>query len=142
MAVEAMALLALGLAGLLIAGGHPFAGQPDAHVWLFKVNGLHSVVLLVTAAAALVTLTGRRALLTVCLMQAVGYMIFFVWGAASAGNPTSFNLNPADNALHIVLFIYAMAVAMAVSANALETHRAPSDRTDQPTRRHAGAAPR
>ncbi|GDY28392.1 DUF4383 domain-containing protein [Gandjariella thermophila] len=141
MAVEAVVLLALGVAGLVIAGVRPFTGQTESLVWFFKLNGLQSVLLLVTAVAAAVALTGRRALVAVCLLQSFGYLLLFVWGSANGGNPTSYNLNPADNALHIVLFIYGMAVAMAVSANAFETHRAPDHRGKPPRgRRHAGAA--
>jgi hypothetical protein len=140
MAVEAVALLALGVAGLVVAGAHPFTGQQDSLVWIFRVNTLHSVVLLITAVAAMLALTGRRALQTVGLAQATGYMIFFVWGASNSANPTSFNLNSADNGLHIALFIYGMAVAMAVSASALETHPSPSDRRTGRRRVHAGTS--
>jgi hypothetical protein len=127
MGVEAAALLALGGAGLVVAAGQPFTAHADSLVWIFRLNGLQSLILLVTGIAAVVAMAGKRALVTVCLMQAIGYVLLFVWGVSNGGNPTSFNLNPADNALHIVLILYGLVVAMAASANAFETHRAPSD---------------
>jgi hypothetical protein len=135
MSLEAVVLLALGSAGLVIAGGEPFTGHTDSLVWIFRLNGLQSLMLLLTGIAAVCAMAGKRALVTVCLLQAVGYLLLFVWGAANGGNPTSFNLNPADNALHTVLIIYALVVAMATTANAFETHRAPSHREKLPTNR-------
>src|ERR687884_303154 len=88
MSVEALVLLALGGAGLAVAAGHPFTGHPDSLVWIFRLNGLHSVLLLATGIAAVVALAGKRALVTVCVVQAIGYVLLFVWGAANGGNPT------------------------------------------------------
>lgn len=134
MGFEAVALLALGGAGMVVAGLAPFTGHTPSLVWLFRVNGLHSALLLATGIAALVALAGRRVLVTVCLVQAIGYALLFVWGAANGGNPTSFNLNPADNALHAALIVYALAVAMGVSSGAFETGRQPRNRGSPATR--------
>src|SRR2546430_64796 len=113
MGVEAVVLLALGSIGLVVSRGQPFTGHGGSLVWIFKLNGLHSVVLLATGVAAvLAATTGKRVLVTVCLLQAIGYVLLFVWGAANGGNPTSFNLNPADNGLHALLILYALVVAM------------------------------
>ena len=130
--IEGVVLMALGAVGLVAAAIKGFA-HANVHVLAFHLNAVHSSLLLITGLAALVVIALDRYLAAFSLVQAIGYLLLFLFGSSyrsieSGGEVTSLGLNTADHVLHATLSILGLTLALAVSnvlvsADAIRTSR-------------------
>jgi hypothetical protein len=120
---EAVVLLVVGIAGLVMTWGAGFTEQtPDSFLAL-RLNPAHSVLLLVTAVLAAVSLRRRTWLRIFAGGQAIVYLLLFVFGAAFSVNTagaTFLSLDTADHVLHAVLALLGFIVVMLSSARIVE----------------------
>ncbi len=116
-------LLAVGVAGLVVSADADFFGQPDTTVLALRLNPAHSVLLLITAIAGLVSLVRRRSLRVFAGTLAGVYLLVFVLGAAyslNTGTATFLDVNTPDLVLHAVLAALGFVVLMISSARIVE----------------------
>jgi Domain of unknown function (DUF4383) len=120
---EAVVLAVVGVAGLVMSWGAGFTEQvPDTFLAL-RLNPAHSVLLLVTAVLAAVSLRKRTWLRIFAAAQAAVYLLLFVFGAAysmNTGNATFLDLNTPDVVLYVVLALLGFIVLMISSARLVE----------------------
>lgn len=128
LAVEAVFLVALGVAGLITsgppaAGAHSMTAQTPSDVLGFRMNPAHSVLLIGTGVLAAVTLWNSKWRRRFVTAQAIGYLLLYVFGMAfSAHRPTAtmWNLNIADSTLHAILFIIGVTLVLMLYSSAFE----------------------
>jgi hypothetical protein len=116
-------LLAVGVAGLVVSADADFFGQPDTTVLALRLNSAHSVLLLITAIAGLVSLVRRRSLRVFAATLAGVYLLVFVFGAAyslNTGTATFLDLNTPDHVLHALLAALGFVALMISSARIIE----------------------
>ncbi|MBO9570298.1 MAG: DUF4383 domain-containing protein [Cellulomonas iranensis] len=105
--------LLVGLAGFLVTGGLPFAGQQGNALVVFDVNPLHNVVNLGIGLALLLasrSVAGARA--TNTTIGAV-YLLVGVLGLFLIGSGANIlALNGADNVLHLASAVLLLAVGL------------------------------
>ncbi|KSW20714.1 DUF4383 domain-containing protein [Cellulomonas sp. B6] len=105
--------LLVGLAGFLVTGGLPFAGQQGNALVVFDVNPLHNVVHLGIGLALLLasrSVAGARA--TTTTIGAV-YLLVGVLGLFLIGSGANIlALNGADNVLHLASAVLLLAVGL------------------------------
>ena len=105
--------LLVGLAGFLVTGGLPFAGQQGNALVVFDVNPLHNVVHLGIGLALLLasrSVAGARA--TNTTIGAV-YLLVGVLGLFLIGSGANIlALNGADNVLHLASAVLLLAVGL------------------------------
>ena len=111
--VFAAVYLLVGLAGFLVTGGLPFAGQQGNALVVFDVNPLHNVVHLGIGLALLLasrSVAGARA--TNTTIGAV-YLLVGVLGLFLIGSGANIlALNGADNVLHLASAVLLLAVGL------------------------------
>ncbi|WP_433026562.1 DUF4383 domain-containing protein [Actinomycetospora sp. CA-053990] len=120
---EAVVLAAVGVAGVVSSWGEGFTAQVPDTVLALRLNPALSVLLLVTAVLAVVSLKSRSLLRRFAGLQAVAYLLLFVFGAAysvNTGNATFLDLNTPDLVLFGVLAILGFIVVMISSARIVE----------------------
>lgn len=120
---EAVVLAAVGVAGVVSSWGASFTAQVPDTVLALRLNPAHSVLLLVTAVLAAVSLTSRTRLRWFAGLQAVVYLLLFAFGAAyslNTGSATFLDLNTPDLVLHAVLALLGFVVLMISSARIIE----------------------
>lgn len=120
---QSVVLAAVGVAGLVTSWGAGFGEQVQNTVLALRLNPAHSVLLLVTAVVGAVCTTKRRRLRTYAGVQAICYVILFVFGSAKSvntGSATVLALNTPDNVLHAVLAILGFIVLIIASARVVE----------------------
>lgn len=116
-AVQSVVLLAVGIAGLVVAGG-TFLG--------LRLNVPHAVLLLVTAGVVGgAVFASQKVIRTVLAVQTVVYLFVGAFGLAFA--PTFLDLNGLDHLLHGVLFILGFIGAYVFAAGILEPGELGSD---------------
>lgn len=120
---EAVVLAAVGVAGVVSSWGAGVTAQVPETVLALRLNPAHSVLLLVTAVLAAVSLTSRSRLRWFAGLQAVVYLLLFAFGAAyslNTGSATFLDLNTPDIVLHAVLALLGFVVLMISSARIVE----------------------
>ncbi|MDD7942233.1 DUF4383 domain-containing protein [Actinomycetospora lutea] len=120
---EAVVLAIVGVAGLVMTWGAAFTEQTQDTFLALRLNPAHSVLLLVTAVLAAVSLRRRTWLRFFAGGQAVVYVLLFVFGAAyslNTGTATVLALNTPDLVLHGVLAILGFITVMISSARIVE----------------------
>jgi hypothetical protein len=120
---EAVVLAAVGVAGLVTSWGADFTAQVPDTVLALRLNPALSVLLLVTAVLAAASLKSRSLLRRFAGLQAVAYLLLFVFGAAysvNTGNATFLDLNTPDLVLFGVLAILGFIILMISSARIVE----------------------
>jgi hypothetical protein len=120
---EAVVLGVVGVAGLVTTLGAGFTEQTQDTFLALRLNPAHSVVLLVTAVLAALSLTSRTRLRLVAGLQAAVYLIAFAVGAAGSmntGSSTFLALNTPDHILHAVLALLGFIVLLISSARIVE----------------------
>ncbi|MDD7918947.1 DUF4383 domain-containing protein [Actinomycetospora callitridis] len=120
---EAVVLAALGVAGLVTSWGAGFTAQVPDTVLALRLNPANSVLLLVTAVLAVASLKSRSLLRRFAGLQAVAYLLLFVFGAAysvNTGNATFLDLNTPDLVLFGVLAVLGFIILMVSSARIVE----------------------
>ena len=105
--------LLVGLAGFLVTGGLPFAGQQGNALVVFDVNPLHNVVHLGIGLALLLasrSVAGARATNTTIggVYLLVGVLGLFLIGSGA----NILALNGADNVLHLASAVLLLAVGL------------------------------
>lgn len=105
--------LLVGLAGFLVTGGLPFAGQEGNALVVFDVNPLHNVVHLGIGAALLLasrSVAGARATNTTigAVYLLVGVLGLFIIGSGA----NILALNSADNVLHLASAVLLLATGL------------------------------
>jgi hypothetical protein len=120
---EAVVLAVVGVAGLVMTWGAAFTEQTGDTFLALRLNPAHSVLLLVTAVLAAMSLRKRTWLRFFAGGQAVVYLLLFVFGAAfslNTGTATFLALNTPDLVLHGVLAILGFVTVMISSARIVE----------------------
>ncbi|WP_328306343.1 DUF4383 domain-containing protein [Actinomycetospora sp. NBC_00405] len=120
---EAVVLAAVGVAGLVTSWGAGFTAQVPDTVLALRLNPANSVLLLVTAVLAAASLKSRSLLRRFAGLQAVAYLLLFVFGAAysvNTGSATFLDLNTPDLILYGVLAVLGFIVLMISSARIIE----------------------
>jgi hypothetical protein len=120
---EAVVLLVVGVAGLVMTWGASFTEQTADSFLALRLNPAHSVLLLVTAALAALSLRRRTWLRIFAGAQAIVYLLLFVFGAAfsvNTGDATFLALNTPDHVLHAVLALLGFITVMIASARIIE----------------------
>lgn len=120
---EAVVLAVIGVAGLVMTWGAAFTEQTEDTFLALRLNPAHSVLLLVTAVLAAISLRKRTWLRFFAGGQAVVYLLLFVFGAAfslNTGTATFLDLNTPDHVLHGVLAILGFITVMIASARIVE----------------------
>ncbi|GAA4799946.1 hypothetical protein GCM10023200_41040 [Actinomycetospora chlora] len=120
---EAVVLLVVGVAGIVVSWGSSFTEQTDDTFLALRLNPAHSVLLLVTAVLAAVSLRRRTWLRIFAGAQAVVYLLLFAFGAAfsvNTGDATFLALNTPDHVLHAVLALLGFICVMIASARIVE----------------------
>ncbi|MFC5141075.1 DUF4383 domain-containing protein [Actinomycetospora rhizophila] len=120
---EAVVLAVVGVAGLVMTWGAAFTEQTEDTFLALRLNPAHSVLLLVTAVLAAISLRKRTWLRFFAGGQAIVYLLLFVFGAAyslNTGTATFLALNTPDHVLHGVLAILGFITVMIASARIVE----------------------
>jgi hypothetical protein len=120
---EVVVLAAVGVAGLVTSWGADFTAQVPDTVLALRLNPALSVLLLVTAVLAAASLKSRSLLRRFAGLQAVAYLLLFVFGAAysvNTGNATFLDLNTPDLVLFGVLAVLGFIILMISSARIVE----------------------
>jgi hypothetical protein len=133
LAGQSVVLLVVAVAGYVVGSGDGFFGRTDATFLALRLNPAHSTLLLITAVAALASLSRRKSLRGYALGQAVVYLIIFAVGtAASMGtsDPSPLDLNTPDHILHGVLFLLGFVTMMISSARIVEPPPGPDPYPD------------
>jgi hypothetical protein len=120
---EAVVLLVVGVAGLVMTWGSAFTEQTTDSFLALRLNPAHSVLLLVTAVLAAISLRKRTWLRLFAGGQAIVYLLLFVFGAAFSVNTASatfLSLNTPDHVLHGVLALLGFMCVMVASARVVE----------------------
>ena len=123
LAGEAVVLAVVGVAGLVMTWGAGFTEHTQDTFLALRLNPAHSVLLLVTAVLAALSLRKRTWLRAFAGAQAIVYVLLFVFGttfSASTTNTTPFALNTPDHVLHGVLAVLGFIVVMISSARIIE----------------------
>lgn len=123
LAGQSVVLAVVGVAGLVMTWGASFTAQTEDAFLALRLNPAHSVLLLVTAVLGAVCLTKRTRLRLFALVQAIVYILIFVFGSAysvNTGNATFLDLNTPDHVLHAVLAMLGFIVLMISSARIVE----------------------
>lgn len=105
---EAVAVTALGLAGLIGSADNPATAQGWGFpVLIFNLTQVHSEALLGFGVLAALAISTRRTTIAATALGAVGFVLLFTIGAnvAAGGVPGAWGLDPWDAALHAVLMI-------------------------------------
>jgi hypothetical protein len=128
LAVEAVLLVGLGVAGLvsstpLALWAHSATAQTPTDVLGFRMNPLHSVLLIATGVLAVATLWQPVWRRRFAATQTIGYMLLYVFGLAFAANTptaTMWNLNTADHVLHGTLFVLGLTIVLMLYSSSFE----------------------
>lgn len=122
-AVEAVLLVALGVAGLSSTAWAGLTAQPASQVVGFRMNLVHGLLLLGTGLLGFAALRHAVWLRRFTAAQTVWYMLLFVFGMALSVNrpsATMWNLNMADHILHAVLFIIGLVLVLLLYAGSID----------------------
>jgi hypothetical protein len=133
LAGQSVVLLVVAVAGYVVGSGDGFFGRSEATFLALRLNPAHSTILLITAVAALASLSRRKTLRGYALAQAAVYLILFAVGtAASMGtsDPSPLDLNTPDHILHGVLFLLGFITMMISSARIVEPPPGPDPYPD------------
>jgi hypothetical protein len=148
LAVEAVLLVGLGVAGLVTSGppalgAHSATAQTATEVLGFRMNPAHSVLLIATGALAVLTLWHAAWRRRFAATQAIGYMLLYVFGLAFAANTptaTMWDLNTADHVLHGTLFVLGLTFVLMLYSSSFEPPISDNQVMDRPTEQgRAGA---
>jgi len=140
LAVEAVLLVGLGVAGLVSSappalGAHSATAQTPTEVLGFRMNPVHSVLLIATGVLAVLTLWHQAWRRRFAATQTIGYMLLYVFGLAFAANTptaTMWNLNTADHVLHGTLFVLGLTFVLMLYSRSFEPPLTDNQVTDRP----------
>jgi len=119
LAAGALVMLVLGISGLIVASG----GDGDAMILVFRMNTIHSVLLIVAGVLGLLASLDPHWALLYVLFQALGFVFLFIYSAShnvGGGVPTVFGLNVADSVLHLVIIAWSLLMAGFLGARVIE----------------------
>jgi hypothetical protein len=111
---EGVLVSAFGIAGLVSAALHPYAGPTGAPVLGLASTPAHSAILLAFGVAAIAAVGNRRAAVTVTALSAVAYVVLLFSGSVASvrGMPTPLGFHASGIVLHGVLAVVNLALLM------------------------------
>ena len=107
--------LLVGVLGFFVTGFDGFTEHDHSQTLLgFAVNPLHNVVHLIIGAAGVALWSTRSRARTYGWLLGVGYGATAIYGFLVVNNPDTniFNINGADNGLHVVSALAGLAIAL------------------------------